>query len=518
MSRPNETNVQDNVVDVDDIDTELMDDSVDVDLDLESHVDVDIDIDLVSSSDIASYDYGEAEDGVDTDTEVPSADERVVMELEEDIYAEIDAYIANNLVEYAKPTFHIDLIQEVTEIIYDGAVQINLLEFGNDHDREMVKQEVQLCCDTYFDAARIYPIRSYPPHTRLEDIVVHPTAISTNLRDQVEYLSSLPQPVQRTPEWYKMRYNLITASNIYKALGTDAQRNSLICEKCAPLIVREEHNYVNTETSTHHGNRYETVTAMIYEAMYPQNTLKTDFGCIQHRDWPFIGASPDGIVTEGDRLGHMVEIKNVVSREISDTPILSHWVQCQVQMETCDLGFCDYIQTSIKEFPDAAAYYADQDVKYKGVILHFISKTLGGADYHYEYMPICSSSRSSGASADITQTETWIDEQVAKHAAKYSLYQTLYWKLVQCSCVIIPRNRAWFQAVLPKFVDIWHKIEHERIHGYEHRLPKRREPRRPVHQCNLALLEACQEARDDFEEPGWDQGGAPTVFKVNKLE
>ena len=43
------------------------------------------------------------------------------------------------------------------------------------------------------------------------------------------------QPEQKTREWYQFRYNLITASNLWKVFGTESQVNSLIYEKCKPF-------------------------------------------------------------------------------------------------------------------------------------------------------------------------------------------------------------------------------------------------------------------------------------------
>ena len=46
----------------------------------------------------------------------------------------------------------------------------------------------------------------------------------------------------------------------------------------------------------------------------------------------------------------MLEIKNIVNREITGIPKNEYWIQTQIQMETCDLSFCDFVETRIKEF------------------------------------------------------------------------------------------------------------------------------------------------------------------------
>jgi hypothetical protein len=201
----------------------------------------------------------------------------------------------------------------------------------------------------------------------------------------------------------------------------------------------------------------------------------SDFGCIPHEKYPFIGASPDGIVTDPNhpRYGHMVEIKNIVNRDITGIPKEEYWIQMQVQLETCNLEYCDFVETRIKEYENVDQFYGDQEHKYKGVVLYFVKKMLvagalpdiGAEDGqanspHYEYMPL---------NVDITQVADWIRAKRAELQEEYVLYRTDYWYLDQISCVLVQRNREWFNAVVPRFIDIWETIEKERVSGYSHR-------------------------------------------------
>jgi hypothetical protein len=68
----------------------------------------------------------------------------------------------------------------------------------------------------------------------------------------------------------------------------------------------------------------------------------------------------------------------------------------------------------------------------------------------------------------------WIQERRNEAGKDFIQVEVQYWYLNEVSCVIIPRNRAWFQAALPRFQDIWATIERERVSGYDHRLPKKR--------------------------------------------
>ena len=130
----------------------------------------------------------------------------------------------------------------------------------------------------------------------------------------VNHIENKPQPDQRTKEWYEFRYNLITASNAWKALKSQAAINQLVVEKCKDLDTSKS-NVVNTSTPMHHGNKYEDVSIMFYEEKY--NTKVKDYGCIKHDTYNFLGASPDGINVDitSDRYGRMLEIKNPTARE-----------------------------------------------------------------------------------------------------------------------------------------------------------------------------------------------------------
>lgn len=439
----------------------------------------------------------EDEDGQDDDGNFPTIEENHFYELESEIFSEMDEYLKSNLLKYSSPTFHEDLVEEIQETIYEATIQSGMC--GNtEANRQEIDELVRETAETYFHRANIYPMRSYPPETEVSDLI-HPTPISI-LQQKIQALKSLPQPPQRTPEWYQFRHDLLTASNLYKALGSPAQFNQLVCEKCKPITVPDELAVVNTASPTHWGNKYEEVTTMLYEAMHPGNVVDTAFGCIRHAEHAFIGASPDGIVVSGPRMGHMLEIKNTVSREIEDTPILSHWVQCQVQMETCDLDFCDYVQTNIKEV-ERDAFFENTTSEYKGVILHLISRILGAAKYKYVYMPLLSLSSSSNPIEHVDQVTQWARSQMEVYRSEYCLFETLYWHLNEYSCVIVPRNREWFQTALPHFIHVWDTVVNERIHGYEHRLPKKRETRRTA-TATHALLQSFHTSEHEQREHG----------------
>ena len=305
-------------------------------------------------------------------------------------------------------------------------------------------------------------------------------------------MRNIPQPEQRTDEWYKFRHNLITASNAYKAFETQSTMNQLIYEKCQPIkinveepLLKPEVKLVNTNTTLHWGQKYEPLSVMIYENMY--NTKVEDFGCIKHDTYSFLGASPDGIIVDpaSDRYGRMLEIKNIVNREITGIPKKEYWVQMQLQMEVCDLDECDFLETKFTEYLDSTSFYEELDDKdkIKGTIIYFHTKE-GNPFYLYKPLNITEKS----------EMIQWEEESISLYEEKhgYIFMKIIYWKLEKLSCVLVYRNKEWFSNNIQQLQNIWNIIEHERIHGYEHRAPNRKPKKEivnnPIHETQGCLL------------------------------
>jgi hypothetical protein len=188
-----------------------------------------------------------------------------------------------------------------------------------------------------------------------------------------------------------------------------------------------------------------------------------------------MGASPDGINADPTlpRYGRMIEVKNVVNREITGVPLESYWIQMQLQMEACDLEECDFVETRIREYADPR-----QEPDTHGMILYFIPRiTVGestpvGIETEYVYLPLDVRPFSDAATA-------WTDAERARRP-QHVLYRTTYWTLDQFSCVLVRRNRAWFAAAQPKIAEAWNTILTERETGYDHRAAASKKKRTEV--------------------------------------
>lgn len=387
----------------------------------------------------------------------------------------------------SEPNFH-----ELFDENIDEMVHLHFIDsiYYTDEAEEEIDEIIEHCKHDFFKY--IIPPRSYPSSIILNHPIIH------KISEQIDILRNKPQPTQRTPEWYANRYNLITASNAYKIFESQAMKNQLIYEKCKPLETSINHEddfkFVNVNSPLHWGQKYEPLSVMIYEKQF--NTKIEDFGCIKHDKYNFLGASPDGINVDetNSRYGRMLEIKNIVNREIDGIPKKEYWIQMQLQMEVCNLDECDFLETKFIEYDDYDSFKQDsiqdidtnneeftnlcesKDNKMKGVIIYFQKKN--GTPF-YLYMPF--------DLYDEEDINEWFEEEIAKYESEpyeYTYMKMICWKLEKISCVLVCRNREWFKLNIEEMENMWKLIEHERVNGYEHRQPNRRTVTPSVIECN----------------------------------
>ena len=397
-------------------------------------------------------------------------------------------YIDENPTAISEPDFHEEMVENVKELF--------LIEFGYfffDAQRENFEEELEEIIEV---AAKLFYSQIIPQRSYDSTFIKNAPNVE-KIEGQITKLKNKPQPVQRTKEWYEHRHNLITASNAYKAFENESTRNQLIYEKCVPLKQLIESNDdtipklsspVNINTAMHWGQKYEPLSVMIYEDKY--NTKIGDFGCIQHETYTFLGASPDGINIDetSPRYGRMLEIKNPVNREIDGVPKKEYWIQMQLQMETCDLDECDFLETQFIEYENEDTFKNDGDFAetengdIKGVIMYFSSKE-GIPIYKYKPLHIdC-----------YEDFEVWEQEQMTKQEVMENTWiKNIFWKLEEFSCVLVLRNKKWFQDNIGEMEELWKIVEKERIHGYSHRAPiKRVKPQIPSLENTASFQSGC---------------------------
>lgn len=389
-------------------------------------------------------------------------------EFNSSIHEYCQEYIEANIQKMSQTEFHNEMVNEIAHILFQNFKDA---EICNECDYAHLFDFIEDRCYNYFEENKL-PHRNNAhilenAHCAMYEI---PEDIMIDmLEDKINHLRNVNQanPAQRTPEWYQYRYNMITASNLWQALSSEAQQNRLIYEKCKPMDFEQPvSSWINTGSSLHWGVKYEPLTGIVYEKI--TGAKIEEFGCIQHPKYSFIGASPDGIITnkESKLYGRMVEIKNIYNREMNGIPSEAYWIQMQIQMECCDLEVCDFVETRFKEYENAECFWEEHDETLtRGIILHFIVKDGTSNIPVYKYMPL-------SINLIKEEVEDWINIVKSEMAEKsYAVFQTIYWYLDEIAMTTIYRNTEWFEVVIPQIETIWRTIETERVSGYQHRAP-----------------------------------------------
>jgi len=307
--------------------------------------------------------------------------------------------------------------------------------------------------------------------------------------NHLKYIRELPQPEQRSSEWFEQRKKMLTASTCAQALDENPYRNQssehLILDKVGLGSRFPDNKFV------HHGKKYEPIATMIYEHLY--DVQVEEFGLIPdisvNDEDRFLGASPDGICTQykltdrtfSKKLNTMLEIKCPYSRKIKlkgkiDGEICPHyyWCQCQQQLHCCKLDKCDFWQVTLKEFTSEdemldsniePVMFEEQEKPMKfnknitqGVIIQL--KPIEDKSYQpfkcvYIYPP--------HLNFTLSQYRKWVMKELSdlpdkEEFQKYKFDRLLYWQVEVAHNVCIQYDKAWFDVTLVRLRKVWEKI------------------------------------------------------------
>jgi len=268
--------------------------------------------------------------------------------------------------------------------------------------------------------------------------------------DKVEQILFLyGQDDQRTAAWHTKRGEMLTASEIYKAVkdASPALKHEIVMSKLTP---RPPQQAGFGPKALMWGTRFEPIAKHIYKTYLQGGVEIVDTTCIPHREHSFLGASPDGIIVTADkndfRYGKLVEFKCPISREFSDTtPIPStYYHQMQLQLECTDMDECDYVEMKFKEV--TYSEWLESTAQYKSwfaidesgkVVYREIEDTRDVATWRKEMMPTL-------------ETEWWT---------------TVYWVFDKHRLSTVPRDPTWLSSNLESFREIWNTVQTHRAAG-----------------------------------------------------
>ena len=396
-------------------------------------------------------------------------------------YHELVLNISDSMLEFINSNLmqliHNDLYDELEETTYniyytqliEEPIACNIFGITKNNAINLLFNTIKLCQNLVF---KFYiPRRSYEKTHIIRDVSNNSINLTCNfnkLKIQINYLKNILQAEQKSDAWYIFRRSTLTASNIYKIFYSDYSQSQLIIEKSEPININK-FKVSNLSSPLHWGQKYEPVSILYYE--YINNTKVEQFGCIPHSKYSYLAASPDGIVCDesSELYGRMIEIKNVVSREIDGIPKMEYWIQMQLQMEVCNLNECDFLETKFTEYLNEQEYIEDVSCKlYRGFIMQFYHNN----EVYYEYPPFTLNNINS------IEYDSWIAEQLQKNSSK-TYVSNLYWKLEVISCVLVLRNNLWFKNALPYIEIFWNNLVQERDSGdYKQRLTTKQKLKR----------------------------------------
>jgi putative phage-type endonuclease len=230
---------------------------------------------------------------------------------------------------------------------------------------------------------------------------------------------------QRSSAWHAKRGEMITASEVSGAFGTENARREIIMRKleppsdgtgpvAAPLIW---------------GTRFEDVAKRIFEERTHCKVL--DVSCVQHPRHKFLGASPDGLIVplndDMRRYGRLVEFKCPMSRPMTNGVPEAYWHQMQMQMECTGIDECEYVEFRFKqvnytEWSEATLHKGSFAVYPDGRVVY-----------------------------DVTRST---DE-----------YQLVYWILQSIKEEFVARDPTWLPSHLDQLTSLWDEVLAHRAAG-----------------------------------------------------
>ena len=285
-------------------------------------------------------------------------------------------------------------------------------------------------------------------------------------------ISKRKQPEQRTPEWYDMRYNMVTASDAATVITKLEDVSSSELKKITMhKAFKSKKDLIRTKILrddvfkgnkyTQHGQVFEEVASLIYQKR--ENTYIIEFGLIKHPTISIIGASPDGITKNKI----MIEIKAPYSRVINGLVPSNYWIQMQLQLEVCDLEICHFVEIKSEMYNSDIDYYNDinstdklltSDGLEKGIIIRCKNNNSDKNIYLYPHIDIYK---------NFDLLEDWKQKTYDYNKNIYDEVEIKYWKITKYMCTVIERDRNWFKSNLNKFYDFWKEVDYYKNNSEE---------------------------------------------------
>lgn len=291
-------------------------------------------------------------------------------------------------------------------------------------------------------------------------------------RARAKYLLTLPQAPQGSKQWFDYRRGtkgpdgILTGGRLTASdTGTILGMNEYACSE-EIILKKAGIPTFNWSPACEHGKKYEHISVRVFERR--EGKCVREYGCLPDENNTITAASPDGITLDGE----VLEIKNPYSRKVTGVPKPAYYAQIQQQLQVTDLELCHFVETVIREYPDAQSFREDHPENEpdaiwtdkgneKGVLLEIMEEPAKDASpddpptYRYVYGDL-----------DMRPSEVgrWINREMNKlgDLEQYRFVIVRYWYLATYCNTHVYRDRAWWTEKYPLLKQFWNRVEKAR--------------------------------------------------------
>ena len=296
--------------------------------------------------------------------------------------------------------------------------------------------------------------------------------VAANVPPKLEPTQRLPnlvQTAQKSAAWHAESRNMLSGHEFGPVcVGTPSEYEHVLAKKCVPEVSLDSTAPV-TESPTvfltdadgslsafKWGWRYESVARELYETVVSHARVYDGLGRIKHQTLSRLGASPDGLIMGGPRMGRLLEIKCPISRIINGKVPLHYYCQMQLQAEVCDVDAVDYVEVQFAACPQEKVtkdiLTLTKQPWIGKVCVTAKSETTPSTDYKYEYSPL------------FPNTTTGFNDMLAwTPPVNPIILESCVWYVKDWFNTTVVRNTRWWKSVgYPSYQQFWVDVEDAR--------------------------------------------------------
>jgi hypothetical protein len=198
----------------------------------------------------------------------------------------------------------------------------------------------------------------------------------------------------------------------------------------------------------------------LFEALVAHSPVYDGLGRVKHQTLPRLGASPDGLITEGSRAGRLLEIKCPISRIIDGKIPIRYYCQMQLQAEVCDVDAVDYVEVQFGILTSLDQLKLSKQPRIGTVCVTASTLEADPSTYTYEYSPLFEATE-----AGYIKMQEWSPKNPA-------VLERTPWYVKDWFDTTVMRNRRWWAEVgYPAYTQFWTEVNTLRAAGFTNRKP-----------------------------------------------